>query len=357
MHFLYFFHHCFHWLLWYCAIAILSLVKIIAAKANYLCLDCIFTFSWIKLFRSITFLITRKWEMMQLILIRWAHISLHVYLIFCVQSLIQLCNMILSCNMFKWTCSELVYISAFRISMLTLLNAFAMWYRVWFYSVSSLHSLSDNSFFFSRWCQTDASNAISDLITIKYICLAFMKIISHVKTSNWLSASIHVMWFTSIWWRCAFHCNFVFSCTFKTCTFNFNLIIELSICMLIIMLNLFDFLMKCVNSYFSDVNVALWVQTHFMQISCALLSVLQISSMNLLYVRMLMSFTKLNTLILILNVLYFSIKLALKNRKRINKMKNFCNMFAFILHMLLVCSLNLSNVSRFLRKLHVHSIM
>ncbi len=94
-----------------------------------------------------------------------------------------------------------------------------------------------------------------------------------------------------------------------------------------------------------------------MQISCALLSVLQISSMNLLYVRMLMSFTKLNTLILILNVLYFSIKLALKNRKRINKMKNFCNMFAFILHMLLVCSLNLSNVSRFLRKLHVHSIM
>ncbi len=36
MHFLYFFHHCFHWLLWYCAIAMLSLVKIVAAKVNCL---------------------------------------------------------------------------------------------------------------------------------------------------------------------------------------------------------------------------------------------------------------------------------------------------------------------------------
>ena len=38
--------------------------------------------------------------------------------------------------------------------------------------------------------------------------------------------------------------------------FDFDLIIELSICMLVIMSNLFDFLMKCINSYFSDANVA-----------------------------------------------------------------------------------------------------
>jgi len=67
--------------------------------------------------------------------------------------------------------------------------------------------------------------------------------------------------------------------------------------------------------------------------------------MNLLYVKMLMSFMKLSTSILILNALHFSIKLALKNRKRINEMKDFCDMSAFISRMLLVYSLNLSDVS------------
>jgi len=99
------------------------------------------------------------------------------------------------------------------------------------------------------------------------------------------------------------------------------------------------------------------VQAHFVQMLCALLNVLQISSMNLSYVRMLMSFTKLSTSILILNALHFSIKLTLKNRKRINKMRNFCDMFAFILHMSLVYSLNFSNVSQFSRKLHAHLTM
>ncbi len=214
MHFLYFSHRCFHWLLWYCAIAMLSLVKIIAARANHLHLNCIFAFSWIKLFRSITFLMTRKWEMMQLTLIKRMCISLHACLIFCVQSLTWLRNMILSCSMFKWTCSELVYVSAFRISMLTLLNIFATWRRVWFYNVSSLHSLSDSSFSFSCWCQINASNAISNLTTAEYICLAFVKIALHVKTSSQLSASIHVTWFTLIWRRCAFHYNFMFSCIY-----------------------------------------------------------------------------------------------------------------------------------------------
>jgi len=149
----------------------------------------------------------------------------------------------------------------------------------------------------------------------------------------------------------------MFSCTLRTCTSDFSLIIELSIYMLIIMSNLFDFLMKCVNSYFSDANVALWVQTYFMQTLCILLSVLQISSMNLSYARMLMLFTKLSTLVLIFSALHFSIRLALKNRKRIDEMKDLCNMFAFILRMSFICSLNLSDVSQFLRKLHAHLTM
>ena len=343
--------------MWYCAIAMLSLVEIVAARANHLRLNCIFTSSWIKLFRNVTFLMMKKREMMWLTLIRRARISSHACLVFCIRSSTQLRNMILSCSMFRWTCSELVYISAFRVSMLTFLNIFVTWRRVWFCSVSSLHSLSDSSFSFSRWCQTDASNAISDLTTAEYICLAFVKIVSHVKTSSWLSASIHVTWFASIWRRCAFHRNFVFSCTFRTRTSDFNLITELSICMLVVMSNLFDFLVKCISSYFSDANVASWVQAHFAQTSCALLNVLQISSMNLLYARVLMSFTKSSTSILILSASHFSIRLALKNRKRINEMRDLCNMPAFISRMSLVCSLNLSDVSWFSRKLHAYSTM
>ncbi len=138
---------------------------------------------------------------------------------------------------------------------------------------------------------------------------------------------------------------------------DFNLITELFIDMLVIMLNFLDFLVKCVSSYFSDANIVSWVQAHFAQMSCVLLNVLQISSMNLSYVRMLMSFTKLSTLILILSALHFSIKLALKNRKRIDKMRNSWDMSAFISRIVLICSLNINDISLFFRKLRAHLIM
>ncbi len=165
--------------------------------------------------------------------------------------------------------------------MLILLNTSATWRRIWFYKVSNLHFLFDSFFSLSRWCQTDALNVISDLITAEYTCLAFAKIASHVKTSRWLSISILVTWLTSICRRCASHHSFMFNWTSRTCMFDFNLIIEFSICMLVIMLNFLDFLMKCVSSYFSDANVVSWVWAHFAQTSYVLLSVLQISSMNL----------------------------------------------------------------------------
>ena len=185
-------------------------------------------------------------------------------------------------SMFKWICNKLVYVSVSRFSMLTLLNTFATWCRVWFWSVSSLCSLLNSSSFLSRWCQTDVSNTISDLTTAEYIYLAFVKIALHVKTLKWLSVSILVTWFIFIYWRCASHCSFMFSCIFRTRTSDFNLITEFSIYMLVIMLNLFDFLVKCMSLYFSDANVVSWVQAHFAQTFCALLNVLQISSVNLL---------------------------------------------------------------------------
>jgi len=66
---------------------------------------------------------------------------------------------------------------------------------------------------------------------------------------------------------------------------------------------------------------------------------------------------KSSTSILILNASHFSIKLALKNRKKIDEMRDLCNMFAFISRMLLICSLNISNVFQSFKKLRVHSIM
>ncbi len=247
-HSLYFSHHWFHWSLWYCVIAMLSLVEIIVKKRMcHLHLDCIFASSWMKTFRSTIFLMTSKREMTRLTLVKWVHISLHACLISCVQSSTQLCSVILFCSMFKWTCNELVYVSVSRVLMFTLLNTSATWCKVWFWSVSSLHSLLNSSSFLSRWCQTDALNAISDLTTAEYTCLAFVKIASHVKTSRQLSVSILVTWFIFICRRCASHCSFMFSCIFRIHTSDFNLITELSICMLVIMLNLFDFLVKCVN--------------------------------------------------------------------------------------------------------------
>ncbi len=155
----------------------LSLVEIIVKKRmHHLHLNCIFASSWMKTFRSTIFLMTSKREMMQLTLVKWARISSH------------------AC----WTCNELMYVSVFRVSMFTLLNASAMWHRVWFWSVSNLHSLLNSSSFLSCWCQIDASNAISDLITAEYTCLAFVKIASHMKTSRWLSVSILVTWFIFI---------------------------------------------------------------------------------------------------------------------------------------------------------------
>ena len=279
---LYFSHRWFHWSLWYCVIAMLLLVEIIVKKKmHHLHLNCIFASSWMKTFRSIIFLMMSKREMTWLTLVKRTCISLHACLISCVQSLIQLCSMILFCSMFRWTCNELMYISVFRVSMFTLLNTSATWCRVWFWSVSNLHSLLSSSSFLSRWCQTDALNASSDLTTVEYTCLTFVKIVSHVKTLRWLSISILVTWFIFICRKCASHRSFMFSCIFKTHTSDFDLIIKLSICMLIIMLNLFDFLVKCMSLYFSDANIVSWVQAYFAQTLCALLNVLQISSVNL----------------------------------------------------------------------------
>ncbi len=245
--------------MWYNAIATLLLVKIIIERLNYLLLDCILTFSWINVFRSTIFLMTKEREVRRLIFVSWVCMSLHAHLISCVLLLTWLRNVTLFCSMFKWTCSELIYILIFNVLMFTLLNIFTTWCKVWFYKVFSLCFLSDSSFSLSRWCQTDALNAISDLITAEYICLTFVKIASHVKTFRWLSASILVMWLTSIYQRCASHCSFVFSWIFKTRTSDFNLIIKLSICMLVIMSNFLNFLVKCVSLYFSDANVASWV--------------------------------------------------------------------------------------------------
>ena len=70
-----------------------------------------------------------------------------------------------------------------------------------------------------------------------------------------------------------------------------------------------------------------------------------------------MSFMKSSISILISKASHFLIKLALKNRKRINDMKNLCDMSAFTHHIALICSLNIGDDSLSFRKLRVHLTM
>ena len=125
----------------------------------------------------------------------------------------RLRNVIWFCSLFKWTWSEAVYVSIFSVSMFVLLKTSATWRRAWFWRASSLRSLLDSSSSLPRWCQIDASNAISDLTTAESICLAFAKVAPDVKALRRLSASILVAWSASICRRCEPHRNFVFSWT------------------------------------------------------------------------------------------------------------------------------------------------
>ncbi len=149
--------------------------------------------------------------------------------------------------------------------MFTFLKMSITWRSAWFWRVSNLRFVFDNFSSLSRWCHINALNVILDLIIAKYTCLAFANVALQMKISSRLSISILMTWSASIWQRCKFHCSFMFSCTSRTCTSDFDFIIEFSMHRLTVMSNLFDLQMKWVNSYFSEANVASWVRTHFAQ--------------------------------------------------------------------------------------------
>jgi len=267
--------------LWNCAIAC-SLVEIDVEKSSRLHLNYIFASLWIETFRNIIFLEVEKQKMSWLVSIRCVHMILHARWVFRILSSTRLHNIAWFCSLFRWTWSEDVYVSTFSVLMFTFWKTFITWHNAWFWKASSHHSVLNNFSSLSRWCYIDALNVILDLITAEYICLVFANIALQVKTSSQLSISILMTWSAFIWQRCDFHCSFVFSWTSRTHTFNFNFIIKFLIHRLIIMLNLFDFRVKCVSLYFSEMNVTSWVWAHIIQMLCALLNVLQIDSVNLL---------------------------------------------------------------------------
>jgi len=174
-----------------------------------------------------------------------------------------------------------MYVSTFNVSMFTFLKTLITWRSAWFWRVFSLHFVFNNLFSLLRWCHIDASNVIFNLIIAEYIYLAFANVTLQMKISSWLSISILMTWFAFIWQRCKSYCSFMFSCISRTCTFNFDFIIKFSMRKLTVMSNLFDLQVKCVNLYFSEANVASWVQAHFAQTLCARLSDLQIDSVIL----------------------------------------------------------------------------
>ncbi len=149
--------------------------------------------------------------------------------------------------------------------MFSFLKMLITWYNAWFWRVSSLHFILNNSSSLLHWCHIDASNIILNLIIAEYIYLAFANVVFQMKISSQLSISILMTWSASIWRRCEFHYSFMFSCTSRTHTFDFNFIIKFSMYKLTVMSNLFNLWMKCVSSYFFKANVASWVWTHFAQ--------------------------------------------------------------------------------------------
>ncbi len=155
------------------------------------------------------------------------------------------------------------------------------WCNAWFWRVSSLHFIFNNFSSLLRWCHINVSNVIFNLIITEYIYLAFANVVFQMKISSQLSISILMTWSASIWWRCESHCSFMFSCTLRTRTFDFDFITEFSMCRLTVMSNLFDLRMKCMSSYFSEANVTSWVQAHFAQTLYIQLSNLQIDSIIL----------------------------------------------------------------------------
>ena len=160
--------------------------------------------------------------------------------------------------------------------MFTFLKMLITWHNAWFWRVSSLHFILNNLFSLLCWCHINVLNVILNFIITEYIYLAFANVTFQIKILSQLSISILMMWSASIWWRCESHYSFMFSCTSRTCTFNFNFIIEFSIHKLTVMLNLFNLWMKCVSLYFFKMNVASWVWIHFAQILYAQLNDLQI---------------------------------------------------------------------------------
>ncbi len=185
------------------------------------------------------------------------------------------------CSLFKWTCSENVYVLTFSVLMFTFLKTLITWRSAWFWRVSNLYFVLNNLSSLSRWCHINALNIILNLIIVEYIYLAFANVVLQMKISSWLSISILMMWSASIWWRCKSHHSFMFSCTLRTCTFNFNFIIKFFMHKLTVMSNLFELQVKYVSSYFSEANVASWIQAYFAQTLCARLSDLQIDSVIL----------------------------------------------------------------------------
>jgi len=245
------------------------------------CLNYIFASLRIEMFRNIIFLKIKKQKMNLLVFIKWAHMILHAHQVFCVLLLIQLRSVTWFCSLFRWTCSENVYVSTFNISMFTFLKMLITWCSTWFWRVFNLHFILDNLSSLLRWYHINASNVILNLIIAEYIYLAFANVVFQMKISSWLSISILMTWSASIWRRCKFHYSFMFSCTTRTHMFNFNFIIEFSMCKLTVMSNLFNLRVKCVSLYFSEANIASWVQTHFAQMLYAWLSNLQIDSVIL----------------------------------------------------------------------------
>ena len=190
-----------------------------------------------------------------------------------------------------------------------------------------------------------------------YTCLALFSVTSHVETAV-INSALHydfILTLTSLIWDSQRSLPSIYSSNTRILAFDF--VVAESRSTLTLILNFSKLLIRWINSYFFDANVAPWVPAHYKQISYAFLRVSQFASVLFPYVSRWISSTNPSTCSFNLTSAHLSIKEALKNRKRIDDIEDPYEIPVSVGFSLLVILSRVREVSLSVRKLLIQFII
>jgi hypothetical protein len=214
------------------------------------------------------------------------------------------CNLILIfvCKYAKCNSMSCIYVSTFKISfdvtrnVSLIVQKFCFWRFInWFVKNKIVFERSCNA------CHVLLSYVMTDQTTTLYTCLIFLKQTSQIKIVNLINASICVIILFWIFLTCESHFNLISNCTLNTRTIIVDFWMTFFTLIVIVMSNRLWFLVKCNNSYLIDAKRTSCRRVHNSQMTWVFFNALQLLVILVLYVRMLISFTKFMIVILYLN--------------------------------------------------------